>query len=284
MRAFLLCAVTVSLVNSASATVIFVNNHLGSDRADGSSAQIIGKYAGPVRSISRALKVAHPGDTIYIANTGLAYYDSLTLIGSRLSGSALRPFQIRGNGATLTGAMALPETAWQTVGRNQFKVTPYRKGHYQLVRDGKSLPEVRPADGEQWLRVPELQPDEWCVFKGSMYFQAEKNIDPATQNFAIARRDCGITLVDAHDVLITDLVVRHFRLDGIQLHDRAHNIRLDNLVITENGRSGLTVRGTSVANISRSSVVGNRDHSILIEEFGGVDANEIEFDAAPTVR
>lgn len=284
IRTFLLAATVASLTHSASAAVIFVNNHLGSDAADGSSAQIIGKQAGPVRTISKALKISAPGDTIYIANTGRPYYDSLSFVGPRLSGSGLRPLLIRGNGATLTGAMRLPPTAWLAVGENLFKVVPYRKGHFQLVRDGKALAEVRPAEDESWLRVPDLQPNEWCAYKGAIYFQAENNVDPSEHNFAIARRDCGITLLDVHDVMITDIVIRHFRLDGIQLHDRADNIVLDNVVVTENGRAGVTVRGTSVVNILRSSVVGNRDHSLLIEEFGGVDATETEIDLEPTVR
>ena len=284
IRTFLLCAAFVSATHTASAAVLFVNNHLGSDAADGSSSQIIGKFAGPVRTISRALELSNAGDTIYITNTGMPYYDSLSFVGPRRSGSAIRPLVIRGNGATLTGAMSLPPTAWQPVGTDLFKVAPYRKGHFQLVRDGQALAEVRKAKDETWWRVPKLKPNEWCVYRGAIYYQSEKNVDPSRQNFAIARRDCGITLLDAHDVRITDLVIRHFRLDGVHVHDRADKIVLDNVVVTENGRAGVTVRGTAVVNIERSSIVGNRDHSLLIEEFGGVDVTGSEIDIEPTVR
>lgn len=278
-------AVVVALITStASARVLFVNNRTGSDRADASSLEIVGPVAGPVRSISRALELAAPGDTIYVTNTGVPYYDSLSLVGRRLSGSALRPFRILGNGSILTGAMTLPPTAWQEVGIDVWKVVPYRKGHFQLVRNGKALAEVKPSADKPWYRVPKLAAGEWCAFKGAIYFQAEKNTDPAEQNFAIARQECGITFLDVHDVLVEDLVIRHFRLDGVHLHDRSEGIALSNVGLIENGRAGLSVRGTSVADLAQTAVRGNRKFSVLIEEFGGVDLVGCDLDVAPTVR
>jgi len=278
-----LACLTVA-IDTASARVVYVNNRVGTDRSDGSSQQVIGEFAGPVWSISRALKLAGRGDSIHITNTGVPYYDSLTLVGRRVSGSPLRPFRIIGNGAVLTGAMTLPPSAWQEVRTDVWKVVPHRKGHFQLVRDGEALPELRPAAGETWFRVPKLPDDHWCVFKGAMYFQAQRNADPAEQGFAIARRDCGITIMDAHDVRISGLLIRHFRLDGIQLHDRAESITIDNVVLTGNGRAGLTVRGSSFVDVAQSAVRGNREFSILIEERGGVEVIECEIDVDPTVR
>ena len=272
------------VTGTASARVVYVNNRIGADQSDGSSQQVIGEFAGPVWSISRALELAGRGDSIHITNTGVPYYDSLTLVGRRVSGSPLRPFRIIGNGAVLTGAMKLPPSAWQAVGTDLWKVVPYRKGHFQLVRDGKALPEVRPTDVAAWVRVPKLPADRWCVFKGAMYFQAQRNVDPAEQAFAIARRDCGITIMDAHDVRISGLMIRHFRLDGIQLHDRAESITIDNVVLTGNGRAGLTVRGSSFVDVVQSAVRGNREFSILIEEFGGAEVVACEIDVDPTVR
>jgi len=272
------------VTSTASARVVYVNNRIGADQSDGSAQQVIGEFAGPVWSISRALELAGRGDSVHITNTGVPYYDSLTLVGRRMSGSPLRPFRIIGNGAVLTGAMTLPPSSWQEVGTDVWKVVPYRKGHFQLVRDGKALPELRPVAGETWVRVPKLPTDQWCVFQGAIYFQSERNTEPAERNFAIARRDCGITIMDAHDVRISGLQIQHFRLDGIQLHDRAESIAIDNVVLTGNGRAGLTVRGRSFVDVAQTAVLGNRRFSILIQEFGGVELNECELDATPTVQ
>ncbi|MBI1310852.1 hypothetical protein GC176_06050 [bacterium] len=269
---------------SVLAENIFVNNETGADRNDGSASETIGTFAGPVRTISRALRLASQSDVIVLANTGAPYFDEVTLDGRRASGSAARPFRVEGNGAVLSGAMALPFEAWEEVGSDLWKVTPYRKGHYQLVKDGAAVSELRATEGGVWHELPELNENQWCVWRGVMYFQAEHNADPREQSFGIAQKQCGITLCDVRHVVISNLTIQHFRLDGINVHDRASNVTLRNVTLVENGRAGLTVAGSSRVRVIGAETRANRDFSMLIQEAAGVDVEDAVFDAEPAVR
>lgn len=263
---------------------IFVNNATGADRNDGSAPKTVGTFAGPVRTISRALALAAPSDVIVLANSGTPYFDELSLDGRRASGNAARPFRIEGNGAILSGAMALPFEAWEEVGRDLWKVTPYRKGHYQLVKDGAAVSELRAAAGDTWTELPLLKENQWCAWKGTMYFRPEHNADPREQSFGIAHKQCGITLHAVRHVEISDLTIQHFRLDGINVHDRASDITLRDVTLIENGRAGLTVTGSSTVRVTGAETRANRDHSMLVSEAAGVDVQDAVFDAEPTVQ
>lgn len=263
---------------------IYVNNATGADRYDGSAPDTVGIFAGPVRTISRALRLASPSDVIVLANSGTPYFDEVTIDGRRLSGNEERPFRIVGNGAVLSGAMALPPEAWEEVGRDLWRVKPYRKGHYQLVRGGAAVSERRPADGESWAELPQLEENQWCAWKGAIYLHSEHNADPREQSFGIARGQTGITLHAAQHVVISDLTIQHYRLDGISVHDRASNITLRNVTLVENGRAGLAVAGSSTVQVDGAETRANRDFSMLVQEAAAVDVQETVFDAEPTVR
>lgn len=276
-------SILLNVATSSIAEVYYVNNRTGHDRNDGIVDKPLTVVSGPVRSVSRALELADFGDTIVIANTGKPYYDNLTFQGEKNSGAPERPFRMIGNGATLTGAMVVPPSAWKEAARDVWQVVPFRKGHFQLIRDGQALPEVRPAAGEAWPTLPELQVDQWCVWHGSIYYRCEPLVEPSALNMAIARRTCGITVFSAHDIVISDLTIQHFRLDGVNLHDLASHVELERLTLRENGRAGLAIGGSSTAQISASSVERNRDHSVLIQEAAAIALEDCIVDAAPTV-
>lgn len=276
-------SILLNVATSSIAEVYYVNNRTGHDRNDGIVDKPLTVVSGPVRSVSRALELADFGDTIVIANTGKPYYDNLTFQGEKNSGAPERPFRVIGNGATLTGAMVVPPGAWKEAARDVWQVVPFRKGHFQLIRDGQALPEVRPAAGETWSTLPELQVDQWCVWHGSIYYRCEPLVEPSVLNMAIARRTCGITVFSAHDIVISDLTIQHFRLDGVNLHDLASHVELERLTLRENGRAGLAIGGSSTAQITASSVERNRDHSVLIQEAAAIALEDCMIDAVPTV-
>lgn len=276
-------SILLNVAESATAEVYYVNNRVGADRHDGLVETPLSNLTGPVKSISQALKLASFGDTVIIANTGVPYYDNLSFQGEKNSGDPVRPFRLIGNGATITGAMVIPDGAWREAARNVWQVTPFRKGFFQLIRDGKSLPEVRQPVGEKWDSIPDLEVGQWCSWRGSIYYRIEQLVDPSTQRLSIARRSCGITVFSAHDIVISDLTIQHFRLDGVNLHDLATEIRLEKLTLRENGRAGLAIGGSSSARIDRSDIERNRDHSILIQEAAAIGVEDCILDANPTV-
>lgn len=277
-------SVLLSAMASANAEVFYVNNRTGADRNDGVVDTPQSATSGPVKSISRALQLAGFADTIIVANTGLPYYDNISFQGEKNSGDPVRPFRLIGNGATITGAMVIPDGAWREAARDVWKVTPFRKGYFQLVRDGKALPELRPQPGEKWDSIPDLEVDQWCSWKGSIYYRVERLVDPASQRLSIARRSCGITVFSAHNIVISDLTIQHFRLDGVNLHDLATDIQLEKLTLRENGRAGLAIGGSSTGRLTGSDIERNRDHSVLIQEAAAVGLEDCILDAEPTVK
>lgn len=266
----------------ARGETIYVDHRLGDDRYDGLSQTPISEYTGPVRSLQRGLQLASHGDTIVMAERGGVYYESVTLWGDRHSGDTQVPFRIVGNGAVLSGAKPVPEGEWHHVGGGIWRITPIRKGWYQLVLDGQAVPETicdRTAGA-----LPAIPVGQWCAWRGAVYYRAERGASPNTMNFSLADEDVGITLLDVHNVVISGLTLRHFRLDGVNAHDRCRDVLLENVICEENGRAGITVAGSSQVTIVAGKLRDNRRHSLLISELGAAAVERSELDADPTVE
>ena len=107
-----LCGVWLILsAERSTAGVIYVDNRHGSDTFDGSDPDLIDTRTGPVKSIRRATLLAKSSDTIFLANTGVPYSESISLTGRRHSGIKGFPFRIVGNGSIVDGSRAVPTAA-----------------------------------------------------------------------------------------------------------------------------------------------------------------------------
>jgi len=269
-------------LSPAWARVIYVDNLRGNDAADGTSAEAINRLSGPVRTLGRALQLLQRGDTLNIANNGQPYYGSLELVGGRLGGTPLNPTVIEGNGAELNGSLPVPKAAWRKVEDRLWKFTPLRKGHYLLIQGNQALPEVAVPPGSRTL--PEIPAGHWAAWKGTIYYQAGKLEVPADLDLWFAVRSVGLTLYDVHDVVVRNLKIRHFRIDGVNAHDRCENIVLENLTVEENGRAGIVAAGTSFVQINEPSIKDNGRYSVLITEKAGVQIDDEEnVSPAPTI-
>lgn len=284
-RLRVVCFSVLSLLltsSAAQAKVIYVNNRVGQDASDGRVDKAEDKETGPVKTIRRAMQLVEPSDTISLANTGIPYYESISLVGPRFSGVSERPFEIQGNGAVLSGAVGIPEGAWREVGKDLWMLKPWRKGHYVLISGEGLLSELKPAEGEVWSELPELEPNQWCVWKSRIYFRTPPYVDPKQLPLGVGSHDCGITIYAAQHVRVSDLTIRHFRLDGVNVHDLARTVQLDRVQLVENGRSGLAVGGSGEVRLKDSSTKGNRGHSLLIQELGLAEVIDSNFDVEPT--
>jgi hypothetical protein len=268
-------------VGHLPAAVIYVDNLQGSDAFDGSTIRPFDENSGPVKTLRRALQLSRGGDTIILANNGTPYYESIQLVGRRHSGYQHVKFTIIGNGAVLSGLRVVPPSTWRKVGPDLWKMTPWRKGHYQLLLDGKLVPEQRLPRGVKEL--PAMPEGHWSAWRGSIYYQAPQFDEPSRHRFQFAGDEVGLTLYQVHDVRIVDVTFRHFRLDGVNAHDFCRNIVLENVTSRENGRAGVSVGGTSEITIRNSRLVGNRLDPLRISELGMVEVEGTEMDAAPTI-
>ncbi|MGH7127826.1 MAG: right-handed parallel beta-helix repeat-containing protein [Planctomycetaceae bacterium] len=264
------------------ADVLFVDNVRGDNAFDGRSRNPVTLDSGPVRTISRALERAHFGDTIIVANTGVPYFESLRLVGGRHSGAPDLPFTIIGNGAIVDGATPIPAEGWHLVGPNLWKVTPWRKGHYQLVLDESLVPEHGCPRAAATL--PEIPEGHWCAWRGAIYYQAAVGEEPADRPFRVAARSVGLTLYNVRHVRIQGLRFRYFQLDGINAHDLCYDVIIDDVASTGNARAGMTAAGSSEVVLSRSELSGNRETQLLITENAAVQVEESVISEPPVVR
>ncbi|REJ86597.1 MAG: hypothetical protein DWQ34_26855 [Planctomycetota bacterium] len=274
------------LSGSVRGATIYVDSRLGSDRYDGQSPETTSRETGPVRTLQRAVALAQASDTIELKNNGTPYFGDVSLVGARHSGNSSYPFRIHGNGSIISGAKPVPRNEWRLIGPNSekmtvWRITPFRKGHYQLILDGQAAPETDcPRDAET---LPALEENHWCAWRGAVYVALPPSVDPGNRNFALADCEVGLTLLDVHDVIIKDLTLRHFRLDGVNAHDRCRDVLLDGLVCEQNGRAGLTVAGTSRILVMNTKAADNREASLLITELGQAELDACDLDQPPTV-
>lgn len=251
------------LVGISSANDLYVDNTIGRDSNDGLSVQSREGDTGPVKSIERAIQLAGFGDVIVLKNTGVPYYGSISLTGSRHSGDPYRPFVIQGNGSTISGLRSVPHGTWRKDGPKIWKLTLTRKGYYRLLRDGKSLPESF-LEGCCVDPRLSLEPGKWVAWRGSLYFRQDGEDTPEDQAFSYAAEQTGISLHHVSNVLITNVTLQHFRFDGIHAQGLCDGVLLENVNSLENGRAGVVSSGASRIEISGGKISGNGRHQLLV--------------------
>jgi hypothetical protein len=266
MRRFSTAAATLALLATfiahGHARDIFVNNVTGDDRNDGVVAANEGVRRGPLRTIACATRIAEAGDRIVLAKTEQPYRESITLQGGRNSGLSLQPFILDGNGATLEGATPVPQGAWQFVSGNVFRFQPRRLHHQNVFLGG--VPAVR-RDAKNDEPLPELKPLEWCMWRQAIYFCVEDNETPRTYDISFAAHTVGITLYEVHNVIVTNLIVQGFQIDGVNAHDGARDCSLITLVCRGNGRSGISIGGASRVDINECTLGNNVVTQLRVE-------------------
>jgi len=264
------CVLWCLMAATGFARDIYVDNTLGDDRYDGTAAALIGNAVGPYRTITRALKAAVKGDRIIVANTGQPYRESITLQGGRHSGivpergGAVAYFELIGNDAVLDGTSRVPAEGWSHFAGAVFRYRPPKMSFQVLYLDGKPASQRLVTDER---RLPELQPLEWCLLDGYIYFRVEPNRLPQSYELAYAGLDVGITLYEVRHVKIRNLVVQGFQLDGVNAHDGAVGAELIGLNCRGNGRSGISVGGASRVRIEACQVENNGAAQVRTEGF-----------------
>lgn len=269
----LMLSVVLWLTRTAAAATVYVNNVLGDDLNDGTQPESHGA-GGPVRSLRKALYICRPGDRILLAPTGEPYRESIGLSAAKHCGTFISPFTIDGQGAVLEGAEPIPYTAWEIVGGAVFRFRPAWATYQRLFLDGKPAVERKIATGE--TRLPVLQPREWYRRGAYIYFCVDHDKLPRDYNLACSARQTGITLYHVHDVIVMNLVVQGFRLDGVNVNDGVLDSGVLDITSRGNGRSGITVAGSSKVRIEGCLVGDNGEQQLLVE---GTSATLVEHSA-----
>ncbi len=240
LTAFFLCLGAWFPTATVVARDIFVDNVAGDDRRDGSSAGVVAQVGGPCRTIVRALELVRSGDRLIIAKTDQPYRESITIQAANHSGTPQQPFELIGNGAVLDGGRSVSVSAWEHVRGDVYRFRPSRTS-FQVLYLGEKPATRRAVDRAQGL--PPLEPLEWCLYERYVYFRTQPNKLPGDYVLSCAHLTVGITLYEVRHVVIRDLIVQGFQLDGVNAHDSVFNCKLMGLTCRGNGRSGISIGG-----------------------------------------
>jgi hypothetical protein len=222
---------------------VFVNNASGDDRLDGSLPERGDGFSGPVKTIGRALRLATKSSRVVLAKTDEPYRESISLSAANHTGVPDEPFLIVGNGAVLDGTKPIPHKAWEHYFDHVFRYRPYWLGTQSLFIDGEPI--VRRPGGVPRKGPPTLTAAEWEASGEWVYFCVGKGRLPYDYAISQAVLPVGITLYHVHDVVIQDLTVQGFRIDGVNINDGVTNCVLDRVTTRRNGRAGIFVGGAS---------------------------------------
>ncbi len=259
----------------ALAANIYVDNVTGDDRRNGLEPKSFGVGNGPVRTITKALRLANKGDRIVLTNNpGQPYRESIAVSGGFHSGVATFPFEIIGNGATLDGSLSLVEAEWEFVSGEIFSVRPPRGAYQRLFLNGQPAEYVPSKSDARAM----LKPLQWTLVGGQIYFCCEKGKLPQSYDIACCGLRTGITIYQVDDVVISDLTVRGFQLDGVNAHDTALKTKLLGVVSIDNGRSGFTVGGASRVTLDQCTGSGNGNSQLRVEGFSQATIRNCELD------
>ena len=283
MRLWMALIVAAVLATEVGARDIYVDNLAGNDTQTGRESTGVGRENGPVRTIAKATRLAAPGDRIVLANTAEPYREQVTLQGGKCSGlGAGLPFVLEGNGAIIDGTTDVPDEAWQRVGADVFRFGPLLKSHQALFIEGEPVGRVPMARGEA---RPSLQPLQWLLSGGWVYLRTRPGEVPQSYHALCAGLQTGITVYDVQNVVVSNVVVRGFALDGVNAHDKAFNLRLEGVVARDNGRSGVSIGGASRARLIGCEAAGNHVAQVRTEGFCRVLHAECQFDetTAPAI-
>jgi hypothetical protein len=267
----LLVAAWACLVSAGMGRDIHVSNVLGDDRFDGDRSRGAIGTSGPVYSIAKGLRLAGAGDRIVVANTGQAYRETLSLTGQKHSGSPTGPFVIEGNGATLDGSGPVPSDTWSWHSGDVFCFHPTRLAYQQLFLGNRAA--VRHPTATADASLPVLEPLEWCLSRGAIYMRVEAGKMPDAYQPACCQLQTGITLYHVHDVVIQNLTIQGFQLDGVAANDAVGNARFDALSCRANGRSGISVGGASRVELNGCVLGDNGEGQLRSEDFGQTHVN-----------
>jgi hypothetical protein len=245
------------------AQTIFVSNASGRDEFDGLTPEPFGTRSGPVATIQRALQLVGRGGRIVIENTGRPYRETLSLSGPNHRGDGVRNFEIIGNGAVLDGSFPIPPEGWRYYAEGIYRFRPQRLDACMLFLDGQPARRVPVAPLSREL--PPLQPLEWCYLEPHVYFRVEPGRRPEDYALSHAVLSTGITLYHAADVVIVDLTVQGFRLDGVNVNDGVQRCTLGGLVCRGNGRAGIAIAGSSRVECVNCLVGNNAQAQVLTQ-------------------
>ena len=226
MRKFLFSVAFFSML-ALSAKTVHVDGQNGLDSQDGLSA------ATAKKTIAAATSLLGPGDTLWLA-PGQTFYESITF---PVDGTPTQPITVEGNGAIISGLMAVPEDQWQDKGDGLFfqpaKIKYGALAPYMVNRDLTPLPRGAKPDT--------LQPGQGVCTTDGLYIRCEPGRTPADLGLYVTGRVSGVALSNRSYITVRNLIAEYFSNDGFNIHGYCRGLLFENITGRCNGDDGFSI-------------------------------------------
>ncbi len=244
---------------SAQGRDLRVDPKTGSDSNDG--------VAAPVKTITRGIRLAQPGDTVHLATA--RYFESADL--SNKHGEPGQPITLDGHGSVLDGSEPVRAADWEAMDKEKglfrkVKLLPRtddaivgrwfflcgdKMNHMGRTSKGRSAPLKKPGD---------LQPDEWTYVKEEDAFYIRLAPGRALDDAAIRypKRSSGvIESGKGSHLTVRNVIATHVYNDGYNIHGAQRNTVFENIAAIECGDDGFSAHEDADCRIDGFVSIGN---------------------------
>lgn len=229
----------------------------GSDSNDGVSA--------PVKSIARGIRLAKPGDTVYLAPG--RYYQSAVF--HEKHGTEKQPIVLDGQGAILDGSEPVTSSEWEQVAPGLFRrVALYPKtddaivGRWFLIWNGEMQRMNRTSKGpsEPLKKVDQLQEREWTYVKDedAFYIRLPEGMPLDEANIRYPKRSSAVIFSGAGShITVRNITGTHVYNDGFNIHGAQRNLSFADIRAIECGDDGFSAHEDADCRIDGFVSIGN---------------------------
>lgn len=239
-RQFIVGCLGIIFSFTGEAADIHVDQDIGDNANDGRTV--------PVKTISRAMKLAEPGDTIHL-KPGI-YYESADFTNKH--GAPGEPITLDGHGSVLDGSEPVTSAEWERVSPDLYRRQQlYPKtddaivGRWFLLWDGVMQRMGRCSKGpsEPLKTVGELMPGEWTYLKeeDAFYLKLAVGQDLDKANIRYPARSSAV--VHSHEgswITVKNVTGTHVYNDGYNVHGAQRNLIFENIKAIECGDDGFS--------------------------------------------
>jgi len=257
------------------ASLVFSRDiHVDPETGDDSSS------TGPVKTITRAIRIAMPGDTIHLKP--IVYRDYAGFYG--VKGEPGNPITLDGHGATLEGSEPLDPAQWQEVQPGLFRSSNLRShmdlailgrwfflwngkmNHMGRTSKGPSAPLKKPEDllPNEWTFVEDVkrkEPDTQKIY-GDFYLKLSPGQKLSEANIFVPTRSAGVQFSSTKDnhnahLVIRNLTATHPYNDGFNIHGHCEDVLFENIRAIECGDDGISAHETAQYRVDGFVSIGN---------------------------
>jgi hypothetical protein len=257
-----------ALVASVQARDLHVDPINGSDTNDGVTA--------PTKTISVAIRLAQPGDTVHLKPT--VYRDYAGFYNKK--GEPGKPVTLDGHGATLEGSDPIDPAKWDEVSPGLFANDALKPqlddgaiGRWFFLWNGQMNRMGRTSKGASApLKKPEeLNPNEWTFVKdpsrekppsrqiyGTFYLKLPPGKKLTDVSIFAPVRSAGVQMdgENAH-LVIRNLTATHPYNDGFNIHGDCREVVFENIRAIECGDDGISAHETAEYRVDGFVSIGN---------------------------